>query len=361
MSGDDLSYRQIVELLNDHAEQIANDCIPNGRRRGVYWEGDCHGKISVHVAGARQGMVGGWQGQFGDKTGGNLVALIELAMGFESHGEAVRFAKSKYLGITKRHLTPEEKARWAKAKAESDAKAEERKQQAEANDRKRATDVRFIWQEATPLAVTLAEKYLVGRGIDLSEEGFSSWPPSLRFHPGLRLGGNTHPALVGGVQTPDRKLTAIWRIFLDNNGHALTDEQGKKTKLGLGPASGGAVRLGPVGKRLVVAEGIETAMGVQRLTKFPSVWATLSTSGMGGLILPPQVEELDIYSDGYRHRPVVGSEKVDEPPGDKAALKLKQRAEEQGVKVRVFPSPAPDYWLDVYNCKKQLEKDRGEK
>src|SRR5262249_51980310 len=96
---DDISYQDIVDKLNEMVDRVAADCIPDGRVDGNYWRGDCHGKISVHIKGSRVGMVGAWQGQFGAKTGGNLIALIELAHGFSSHGEAVRYAKRHYLGI----------------------------------------------------------------------------------------------------------------------------------------------------------------------------------------------------------------------------------------------------------------------
>ncbi|MDA5627828.1 toprim domain-containing protein [Agrobacterium sp. ST15.16.055] len=183
--------------------------------------------------------------------------------------------------------------------------------------------------------------------------------PSLRFHPGLKLGNTRHPALIGGVQAKNRKLTAVWRIFLGPDGHALTDDEGKKLKLGLGPAVGGAVRLGPVTETLRVVEGIETGLGVSLLSKKQaSVWATLSTSGMINFEIPEGVKRLEIYADGDRHRLNKKTGDLMMPPGIAAAKQLQSRAEKEGVQAVLFPSPEPDDWLDVWVQRKRDEQQQ---
>lgn len=353
---DDLSYKDILTRLNDMAETIAADMIPDGRREGTYWRGDCHGKCSVHIRGARVGLVGFWQGQKAGANGGNLIDLIEIAMGFSSHGEAVRFAKERYLGITKRELTPEEKRQWAKSMDAAKRKAAKRQAEAEKKKAQKVQTVRSVWQEGRPIAGTLAEAYLRSRSID-----FSDWPASLRFHPQLRYsldkpGPNCRyfPALICGVQAVDRKLIALWQIFLDpETGGKAKLRDGESAKLGFGPAAGGAVRLGPVTPTLRVTEGVETAMGVRHLTKgTASVWATLSTSGMIGFQIPEGVERLEIYADGDRHRLNRRTGAVAKPPGIKAAEQLAERARSEGVEAVVFPSPEPDDWLDVWQARK---------
>lgn len=353
---DELTYEQIVALLNEKAEEIAVDCIPNGKVDRNYWRGDLNGKISVHIKGSRVGMVGAWQGQFVGKNGGNLIALIELAFNCSSHGEAVKLAKERYLGIRKRELTAEEKKRWQQRQEQSQQSAIRRQRKEEQEKARKVETVRGIWQGSTAIAGTLAEKYLVSRLIELepSMPGLQEWPPSLRFHPALPFNGGKHPALIGGVQNAERKLVAVWRIFLGPDGKALTDADGKKVKLGFGPATGGAVRLGPATPVLRVTEGMETALGVQRLTKnSASVWAALSTSGMMGLEIPAGVRRLEIYADGDRHRLNKKTGAVELPPGIKAASALKERAEKKGIEAVVIPSPEPDDWLDVWQSKKR--------
>ncbi|WP_187967910.1 DUF7146 domain-containing protein [Aquibium microcysteis] len=349
----DLSYKDILDQLNDRAEEIAAACIPDGKKNGNYWRGDLNGKISVHIRGGRVGMVGFWQGQGGnDKGGGNLIHLIELAFGCETHGAAVKLAKERFLGIRKRELTEEEKRAWAKQQEESRRRAEQRERdESQAQERKVET-VRSIWQEAKPIAGTAAETYLRSRSIDMPQ-----WPVSLRFHPSVAISPETprsprHMALVGGVQAVDRRLVALWRIFLEPDGKPVLDESGKKVKLGFGPAAGGAVRFGPVTETLRLTEGMETALGVMLLTKpGASVWATLSTSGMIGFQIPPGVRRIEIYADGDRHRENKRTGGVLLPPGIAAAEKLKAKAEEAGVQAVVFPSPEPDDWLDVWQAK----------
>ena len=349
----DLKYEDIVERLNDMVETVVEDCIPGGRRDGRYWRGDCHGKISVHITGDRVGLVAGWQGQFGSKTGSNLIGLIQLAYGCSTHGDAVRLAKKKYLGLEDRPFTDEEKRRWAEANRISENKRAQRQAEEERSKARKVDYVRDIWAGGKPLAGTLAEKYLIGRGVDLSI--VKTWPQSLRFHPSLKLGDKRFPALIGGVQAADRKLVAVWRIFLTQDGQALTDPDGKKVKLGLGPASGGAVRLGAPAETIIVTEGIETAFGAGLINSWQiPVMATLSTSGMAGFVIPKGVKRLQIYADGDRHRMDVNvsTEKVSKPPGLVAAEALKARAEKEGVQAVIAVPPEPDDWLDVWNGSK---------
>src|SRR5262249_57871642 len=94
-----------------------------------------------------------------------------------------------------------------------------------------------IWHEARPAPGTLAEKYLVSRGLHLPP------PLTLRFHVGLKHpSGGIWPAMVALVtQGADHEALAIHRTFLalDGGGKAPIDPQ----KMMFGPCRGGAVRL----------------------------------------------------------------------------------------------------------------------
>ena len=163
------------------------------------------------------------------------------------------------VGIPGHEETAQEKRQRLQREADRKKRDQQRDAEKRREDERKAETVRTIWDSAVPIGGTLAEVYLRNRSIELSDfpEG-TIWMPSLRFHAGLKLGNERHPALIGGVQAKNRKLTAIWRIFLAPDGRAITDPEGKKLKLGLGPAVGGAVRLGPVTETLRVVEGIET-------------------------------------------------------------------------------------------------------
>lgn len=264
--------------------------------------------------------------------------------------------------------TPAEKRRREaaeqKRRAEADRKAADQRREEE----EKAENARWLWKSGQALAATLAETYLNGRSIELVDLRAPVWPQSLRFHSGLLMPANQDipvefhrrrfPALIGAVQAPDRRVTAVWRIFLSAEGHALTNAEGKKIKLGFGPASGGAVRLGPVTETLRLAEGIETSLAVMALLQSEaSVWATLSTSGMQNFQIPAGVRRLEIYADGDHHRLNKRTGDVMTPPGIRAAETLQSRARAAGVEVGIYPSPAPDDWLDVWQTAKKKRDD----
>lgn len=131
---------------------------------------------------------------------------------------------------------------------------------------------------------TPAETYLKARGIHGLR--FGKLRATLRFHPAaLHTPSGQHlPALLAQIRGPQGAALGIHRTYLrpDGSGKAEVAPQ----KMMLGPSSGGAVRFGPDGRVIALAEGIETALSVSRASRL-TTWATLSTSGLKGLILPP--------------------------------------------------------------------------
>jgi hypothetical protein len=216
MARDEIKYEHIVSRLNDMVERIANDCLSKPKRNGGSITGHCFGKVTVHVRGAKVGLVGFWQGQRGDAQGGNLIHLIEVANGFSNHGQAVRYAKQQYLGIQDRPFTEDEKKEWGKRQREFEKKDERRKAEAAADARKRELSAKAVWANSIPIKGTLAETYLESRGLIALRD-----LPTLRFHPMLDFPLNrlrnprAFPALVCAVQQPDRRVTGVWQIFLD--------------------------------------------------------------------------------------------------------------------------------------------------
>jgi hypothetical protein len=156
-----------------------------------------------------------------------------------------------------------------------------RKAQDSAEAIRRSDTAKRIWAEAKPIAGTIAQRYLRGRGISCA------LPDSLRFHPSCHHGPSQTalPAMVALVEGGEG--FAIHRTYLraDGSGKAgLPDGD----KMMLGKVCGGAVRLSDAPGRLVVAEGIESALSLMSglLSGTATVWAALSTSGMRSLRLP---------------------------------------------------------------------------
>jgi hypothetical protein len=164
------------------------------------------------------------------------------------------------------------------------------------------------WRRAVSATGTLVESYLQGRGI------ISSPPTSIRFLPRQRnwIDGKTYPVMIALVQRVpgDDECPQGGASLIDAGVHftflqvdgpdgfvrkAATDA----SKLTLGQLRYGGVWLTPVDKideQLAVAEGIETALSVQQISKLPTV-AALSAAGMRSLRWPPQVRHLWIAAD----------------------------------------------------------------
>lgn len=176
-----------------------------------------------------------------------------------------------------------------------------------------------IWSSALPSSDTLVETYLATRGLHLP------LPPTLRFHPGLEhSSGGRFPAMVALVtQAAGGSPVAVHRTFLahDGQGKAPIDQP----KMMLGPCHRAAVRLGPSGERLMIAEGIETALSVMQATG-ETAWAALSTSGLRALELPADVRDVVILADG-------------DDAGERAARNAAARWTGEGRRVRVARPP----------------------
>jgi putative DNA primase/helicase len=179
-----------------------------------------------------------------------------------------------------------------------------------------------LWREAKPAANTLVGRYLSARGIKLGP------PPSIRFAPNLKHPtGSYLPAMIAGVQGPDRKLVAIHRTFLatDGSGKACIEP----AKMALGPIRGGAVRLARAGDTLVLCEGIETGLSILQATNLP-VWVALGTSNLSAIEVPDSTEEIIIAVDA-------------DPAGEKAAQQAAARFARSGFGVRIARPVAGDF------------------
>ena len=216
-------------------------------------------------------------------------------------------------GVRSERLASPDAATLAQREAEKRAELEKRSRQA-----------RAVWEESRPIYDSLAERYLRGRGITCT------LPPTLRFHPECwHASARRLPALVALVIGGDG--FAVHRTYLRPDGCGKAEVEPDKAMLGA--TAGGAVRLSRGAGRLVVAEGIETALSLRSglLEGQPAVWAALSTSGLRGLRLPPRAGRLTIAPDG-------------DPAGRDAAHSLAERAHGLGWKLGILdPGDGADF------------------
>lgn len=194
-------------------------------------------------------------------------------------------------------------------------------------DVKRAQQAQRLWMGAQPVAGTIGESYLGGRGISCP------LPETLRFDPQCwHATGKRHPALVALVE--GGADFAVHRTYLRDDGSGKADVTPAKAMLGA--VQGGAVRLSDGAHKLVVAEGIETALSLSSglLCAPATVWAALSTSGMRGLHLPDAPGRLTIAPDG-------------DAAGRAAVQALATRAHGMGWQVSLLPAPDGRDWNDI--------------
>jgi putative DNA primase/helicase len=247
-----------------------------------------------------------------------------------------------------RPLSAEEQAARNRQRIESDRIQEQRRAEEERYQEQTTAQALAIWNGSVGISGTLAEKYLLARGIPIPD---GEWPSSLRFHGALPYPKKpgTYPVLVCRVDDVEGNLTSIWRIFLRADGRKADLPE---AKLGLGPSAGGMVRLNGPNDHIGICEGVETALGAWNLIgrKYP-VWSGLSTA-ISSVELPLFVTRVTVFSDGdaplrkkgHDYEPAI-------PAGRKAAEALRARLIQEGVSCSVAAEPfcGTDY-LDVWNA-----------
>ena len=143
--------------------------------------------------------------------------------------------------------------------------------------------------------------------------------------------------MVAGVQAINGRVVAIHRTFLRPDGQEKADVT--PCKMALGRLGDGAVRLGPAGPVLGIAEGVETALSAMQLFEVPT-WCSLSASRLDRLWLPPEAVEIHLFADNGT-------------PGHEAAERAARAYEAQGRRVFLrFPPRNYEDWNDVLQDQK---------
>ncbi|MFM9860649.1 toprim domain-containing protein [Pseudoxanthobacter sp. M-2] len=270
----------IVQRLRETAETWVPRLFPNGRRSGDEWRlanirGDAPRNMGSCVIALRGPHAGDWI-DFDGNQGGGPISTIEEATGLD--GRALIIEAAEIAGVAPG--APERRAPQSPPPPKRDP----------------ALEIAHILSGTKPLAGSTAADYLADRGLVVPTDA------DLLFHPDL-----THweakagyPAMLGQVRDRDAAVIGLHRTWLDTGPDGSTRQAPvDKAKKMLGRVAGGAVRLAPLGDsdRLALSEGIET--GLAALTACPDlpVWATLSTSGLEQIDLPPTVRRIVILAD----------------------------------------------------------------
>jgi hypothetical protein len=229
-----------------------------------------NGSVSVMISGPK---AGSWY-DHESRVGGDLLALIERERGGHFR-DAVEFAE-RFIGQAPVDPAPADR-RQLRCSSIDDAA-----------NRKRALE---LWREAIPIAGTLGEFYLHGRGLAVPDGASGR---VLRFHPACPFGpGAKHPCMVAlfrDIETDEPQ--AIQRT-------ALTSAGKKISRMTLGPKAGATVKLSAdeaVTHRLTVGEGVETTIAGKMLGYAPA-WAIGDAGELARFAVLNGVEALTILVD----------------------------------------------------------------
>jgi hypothetical protein len=358
---------EINERLTEQLEAVLDKFWSGWRKRGnsAYPEPNSKtdlGSFVVYLAPVGRYKRGEWFHSSQSRGGGplNLFAYGQ-SVGTDHRVTAETFRGAReFLGLA--DAIPETEEQRAQRIRRQEKAAEKRKQDerlAQERAIERMQTASELWNEGVAIKGTHSESYLLER---IGVEPKGGWPDVLRHHPGLVYSppeggpdkGRVFPVLLCKVTNSQDEIIAVWRIYL----HPTKPEKAPVAvaKLGLGPAGGGAVRIGGTGPVIGVAEGLETAIGAWLYVdqRYP-VWAALSTSGMKGLEIPFEVDErVYIFPDGDKAMRRVGPKDhkefvVAEPAGRKAADALFRAIPDLAIK-QPEPKRGQDY-LNLWRAK----------
>lgn len=306
---------ELAQRLGDQAEAVCRHYLSNGRREGGYWlVGDVRNtpgrSMYVRLKGSTKSAAGKWtdaaSGEHGD-----LLDVIRETCGFAAFREVAEEAR-RFLALPR--TEPLAGSRPPASRSSVDA-------------------ARRLWAMTKPLAGSLAETYLRGRGISRLKDC-----QSLRFHPRCRYRHDrlapmmTWPAMIGAVTDLNGEMTGVHRTWLASNGSGKAPID--TPRRALGDLLGHAVRFGGACDVLAVGEGVETILSLRCALPALPMAAALSASHLAALELPRALRRLYIAKD-------------DDRAGEAAATALAQRARNAGIEVLVICPERDDFNDDL--------------
>lgn len=271
----------LARRLAGHAEAVCRHYLSNGRRSGGYWMvGDVHNApgqslyVRLHGPTGGKGAAGRWRdaatGEFGDLL--DMITAVRTLNGLSDAMEEARH----FLGEAQSPPAPP-----SPAPARTSAAAAR------------------LFRVAKPIVGTLAERYLLARGIALSDD-----MAALRFHPHCwhkpapgapSTTPDGGPALIAAVSNLDGAITGVQRTWLDPSG--LRKAPIATPRRALGYLLGNAVRFGTACEIMAAGEGIETTLSLRRALPGLPLAAALSAAHLSAIHLPATSRRLYIVRD----------------------------------------------------------------
>jgi len=279
------SASELAHRLGEHAEAVCREYLSNGHRSGNHWiVGDvCNTSgRSMHVR--LKAVAGKAAGKWVDESSGeygDLLDVIKQSCGLVDFREVADEAR-RFLAIPRPQAqNPGAQRQPAVARGSPDA-------------------ARRLFAMSQPIAGTLAERYIAGRGILLGNR-----ERVLRFHPGCYcrdlVTGETQtlPALIAAVTGPDGCITGLQRTWLDPAGTGKAQIADPRRSLGhlLGNGIWLGLQPGTPVPVMAAGEGFETMASLRTVMPALPVAAATSANHLAALSFPPGCNRLYIAAD----------------------------------------------------------------
>lgn len=237
-----LAISDVKAMLIERLDPLVRQLVPGAKAKGGIFTARCpwrmdrnEGSFVVWRAGKAKG---GWKDYATDEKGDviDLIAFAQCgAVGKASKEQAVaavRWAEN-WLGVAS--CDPQRVAA-ARARAQQAlSAAQKRDEEARKRKRRRAYD---LWMSAKDWRGTLAETYLLARGIDA--RGIENWADGFRFIARLDHWlekGFYGPALVAPFRHPEKGFAGLHAVWLKPDGSGKASVSPPKLTLGLSAGS----------------------------------------------------------------------------------------------------------------------------
>jgi hypothetical protein len=313
---------ELARRLGDYAEAVCREYLSNGHRSGNHWiVGDVRNtqgrSMHVRLKTNAKGLAGKWVDEATSEFG-DLLDVIRESCGLVEFRDVADEARRFLAMPPPQAQSHDAQHRPAAARGSPDA-------------------ARRLFAMSRPVGGTLAERYLVGRGILLTAH-----ERTLRFHPRCYyrdlLTGETQtlPALIAAVTDLDGRLTGLQRTWLNPAGTGKA--QLADPRRSLGHLLGNAIWLGPEwGSPIPVmaaGEGFETMASLRTVMPALPVAAATSANHLAGLTFPPGCRRLYIAADA-------------DAAGRHGIERLSRRAGEAGILAIVLRPQLGDFNDDL--------------
>jgi hypothetical protein len=314
------SASELARRLGDHAEAVCREYLSNGHRSGNHWiVGDVRNtrgrSMHVRLTTNAKGPAGKWVDEANSEFG-DLLDVIRESCGLVEFRDVADEAR-RFLALP-RPQPPATNAQRHATRGSPDA-------------------ARRLFAMSRPVAGTLAERYLAGRGILLAAR-----ERALRFHPGCYyrdlVTGETQalPALIVAVTSLDGRITGLQRTWLDPAGHGKAHVDDPRRSLGhlLGNGIWLGLEPGTPVPVMAAGEGFETMASLRTVMPPLPVAAATSANHLAGLTFPPGCRRLYIAADA-------------DAAGRHGLRRLSQRAGDAGILTIVLRPQLGDFNDDL--------------